>query len=493
MALRAGDKLGPYEIVEPIGKGGMGEVYRVRDTRLGRDVAVKVSAEKFSERFEREARTIASLNHPNVCTLHDVGPNYLVMELVEGLTLAERIQEGPMPLEEALPIARQIAEALEAAHEKGIAHRDLKPGNIKIKPDGTVKVLDFGLAKVGAGTAAVRNADDSPTLSIQATEAGVILGTAAYMSPEQARGKEVDKRADIWAFGVVLYEMVTGRRLFQGEDLTDTLASVVKVDPDLSAAPPQLHRLLKKCLEKDPRKRLRDISGVALLLEDDRAETPVRVETKPGIKRWLWPVTVVAVLAAVTGGVVANTLLRTPHGRVPPDLSAYKFTPISRDEATERHSAWAPDGKTIAYAASINGVLQVFTRELGSSVAAQITRVDKHASRPTWSPDGSTIYYTTAASIWGVGATGGTPVRVFEGADVFALHPDGKTFLFARQGKAWIRMPGGETEEFPLPKELLSAPASGLIGFSPDGSKLATTGFGDLWVLPFPVGLVAHE
>jgi serine/threonine-protein kinase len=226
MPLRGGETLGPYEIVEPIGKGGMGEVYRARDPRMGREVAIKISTEHFSERFTREVHAIASLNHPNVCTLHDVGPDYLVMELVEGPTLADRITEGPIPLDEALPIARQICDALEAAHDKGIVHRDLKPGNIKLRPDGTVKVLDFGLAKMGGGATTL--SDESPTLSMQATQAGVILGTAAYMAPEQARGRALDKRADIWAFGVVFHEMLTGRRLFQGEDLTDTIAAVVR-------------------------------------------------------------------------------------------------------------------------------------------------------------------------------------------------------------------------------------------------------------------------
>jgi serine/threonine protein kinase len=220
MRLSAGDKLGPYEVLAPIGAGGMGEVYRARDPRLGRNVAIKVSAERFTERFEREARAVASLNHPNICTLHDVGPNYLVMEEVEGPTLAERITNGAIPLDEVLGLARQIADALDAAHEKGIVHRDLKPSNIKIKSDGAVKVLDFGLAKLGAreeaGRAGGQDLTQSPTLAIDATQAGAILGTAAYMAPEQARGKPVDKRADIWAFGTVLYEMLTARKAFDG-------------------------------------------------------------------------------------------------------------------------------------------------------------------------------------------------------------------------------------------------------------------------------------
>src|ERR1700726_547780 len=232
MALKPGDKLGPYEIVSSIGKGGMGEVWKARDPRLNRDVAIKVSAQQFTDRFEREARSIAALNHSNICTLFDVGPNYLVMELVEGATLAERIAQGPLPLDEALAIARQIADALEAAHEKGIVHRDLKPANIKIRPDGSVKVLDFGLAKSAEQTELT---SDSP--------AGMILGTAGYMAPEQARGKVVDKRADIWAFGVVVYEMLTGKRPFEGETTTEILSEVITTEPSWTGIHPRAQRL----------------------------------------------------------------------------------------------------------------------------------------------------------------------------------------------------------------------------------------------------------
>src|SRR5579863_1266516 len=224
----------------------MGEVYRARDPRLGRDVAIKVSAERFSERFDREARAVAALNHPNICAIYDVGPNYLVMEYIEG-----EAPKGPSPLEEALRIARQIVDALEEAHSKGIVHRDLKPANIKIKPDGVVKVLDFGLAKVGQSEVRATG-ENSPTISMAATQAGVILGTAAYMSPEQARGKPIDRRADIWAFGVVIYELLTGQRPFKGEDVTETLAAVVMKEPDLSKVPAQIRPLLQRCLEKDP-------------------------------------------------------------------------------------------------------------------------------------------------------------------------------------------------------------------------------------------------
>ncbi len=257
MRLAAGSKLGPYEILMPLGAGGMGEVYRARDTRLARDVALKVVPEAVAQdpertaRFQREAQVLASLNHPNIAALYGLeesaGVLALVMELVEGPTLTGRLKSGAIPLDEALPIAKQIAEALEAAHERGIIHRDLKPANIKITPDGKVKVLDFGLAKALEGEAAPADISNSPTLTAAATQAGVILGSAAYMSPEQAKGKSVDRRSDIWAFGAVLYEMLTGRQAFEGEAVSDVLAAVLKTEPDWAALPPQIRNLVRRC------------------------------------------------------------------------------------------------------------------------------------------------------------------------------------------------------------------------------------------------------
>jgi serine/threonine-protein kinase len=282
MPLATGTKLGPYEIRAPIGAGGMGEVYRAHDPRMGRDVAIKISAERFSDRFSREVHAVAALNHPNICQLYDVGSDYLVMELVEGTTLSERIRQGAVALDEALKIARQIADALEDAHKKGIIHRDLKPGNIILRPDGTVKVLDFGLAKVTDKTpSGAFEHSQSPTLD-PVSRVGMVVGTAAYMPPEQARGKLVDKRADIWAFGVILYEMLTGERPFAGETVSDTLIEVATREPDWERIPAQARRLLRRCLEKDPKRRLRDIGDAWFWLEDAGEEAVASAKRAAG-------------------------------------------------------------------------------------------------------------------------------------------------------------------------------------------------------------------
>ena len=282
-----GKTLGHYEITDKLGQGGMGEVWRARDSKLGREVAIKTLPEEFAKdeerlaRFEREAKLLASLNHLNVATIHGLeeheGTRFLVLELVEGDTLADRLKRGAIPVEESLKLALQIAEALEAAHEKRVIHRDLKPANIKVTPDGKVKVLDFGLAKAFAGDGTDANLSQSPTLSLAETQQGIILGTAAYMSPEQARGVTVDKRADIWAFGCVLYEMITGRQVFQGELMSDVMASVLKSDPDYEGLPPtirpKLRELLRRCLEKDPKQRWHDVGDVRIELEQVEADS----------------------------------------------------------------------------------------------------------------------------------------------------------------------------------------------------------------------------
>ncbi len=408
MSLARGDKLGPYEIIEIIGKGGMGEVYRAHDPRVGREVAIKVSAERFSERFAREARAIAALNHPHICTLYDVGPNYLVMELVEGVTLAEQIKDGPIPLEESLKIARQIADALEAAHERDVTHRDLKPANVKIKPDGIVKVLDFGLAKIGprTGSGGERTPEESPTLSMAATQAGVILGTAAYMAPEQARGKEVDRRADIWAFGVVLYEMVTGKRLFQGEDLTDTLASVVKTDPDLNAAPQKVRRLLTRCLEKDPKKRLRDISVAWELLDDGPSAAPAAARAPARLLPWI--AAAVFAIAAVVVLVLWAPWRATPSQplrRLEVDLGAgLALAPVGDSVVI------SPDGTRLAYVASAGGgPSRLYIRRLDEAKATELAGT-AGAQGVFFSPDSQWIGFGVGSKLNKISVEGGAVV-----------------------------------------------------------------------------------
>ena len=397
MQLATGEKLGPYEIIALIGTGGMGEVYRARDSRLNREVAVKVSKDRFSDRFEREARAVAALNHPNICTLYDVGPDYLVMEFIEGES-----PKGPMPLEEALQIGRQIADALEAAHEKGIVHRDLKPGNIRIKPDGTVKVLDFGLAKnIEAASEDPRN---SPTITFAATRAGMIVGTAAYMSPEQARGKTVDKRTDIWAFGVVLFELLTGRVLFRGEDVTETLASVVKDTPNLSEAPAEVRTLLASCLEKDPRKRLRDIGDWARLLEPAPA-APAQAKRTGSLP---WAVAAAAILVAIVLGIVGWKHLAEP-------AQVMRLTlPISEKAQMSGYAALpviSPDGRRVAFATEVDGKAGLWLRDL-DGLNTRMLPGTQGAKSWFWSPDSRWVAFFADDQLKKVDVTGGPVLTV---------------------------------------------------------------------------------
>jgi Tol biopolymer transport system component len=418
MSLAAGSRLGPYEILAPIGAGGMGEVYRARDIKLGRDVAIKVLPEAFAcdadrmARFEREAHVLASLNHPNIAAIYGLeesnGIRALVMELVEGRTLAERIAGRAMPLEEALPIAKQIADALEAAHEKGIVHRDLKPANIEVTPHGVVKVLDFGLA---VAQASAGNADDpsiSPTLTISPTRAGMILGTAPYMAPEQARGQPVDKRADIWAFGCVLYEMLTGRPAFTGESITDVLAAVVKNEPDWSAVPQNVRRLLASCLQKDPRQRLQAIGDCRLLLEDAPSQ-PASSRSRLG-----WAVaaafSVIAIISAAgwwrATRPVDHSLLRLD---VELGLGAlagqFTTTAISPDGARLVFPVKGPDGGQM-----------LATRLLGDTKPAALSGTEKGRD-PFFSPDGKWIGFFADGKMKKISAQGGAPIVLCEARD----------------------------------------------------------------------------
>jgi serine/threonine-protein kinase len=401
-----------YRINAKLGEGGMGEVWHATDTKLNREVAIKILPEVFAHdadrmaRFQREAQVLASLNHPNIAAIYGVEERALVMELVEGPTLADRIAAGGVPLDEALAIAKQIAEALEYAHEKGIIHRDLKPANVKIKPDGMVKVLDFGLAKMAEQAAVVGSPEESPTVAMGATIAGQILGTAAYMSPEQARGKTVDKRADIWAFGVVLYEMLTGRRMFDGETISDVLAGVLTREPDWEGVPAKARRLLKSCLEKDPKRRLRDIADAWRLLEDTQAAPAA----KSGAL-WKAAAGVLAVSLAIAlwspWGRSAHPI-EQPSIRMDIDLGA----DVSLGSTIGPAVIISPDGKRLVFVSQgQDGKARLFTRLLDEAKAAQLPGTED-AFAPFFSPDGQWVGFFAQGKLKKTRIDGGEPISL---------------------------------------------------------------------------------
>ncbi|UCF38968.1 MAG: protein kinase [Acidobacteriota bacterium] len=445
-----GQTVSHYEITEKLGQGGMGEVYRARDTRLNRDVALKLLPEMFANdeqrmgRFSREAQFLASLSHPHIAAIHGLeeadGQRILVMELVEGEDLSERIAKGPIPLDEALPLALQIAEALESAHEKGIIHRDLKPANIKLTPEGKVKILDFGLAKaleepVAAHESKVSGLSQSPTLSMAATQAGIILGTAAYMSPEQARGKTVDRRADIWAFGVVLYEMLTGRQAFSGEDLSLTLANVIKDDPDWESLPRSLpraiRRLLERCLRKNPGSRLRSIGDAAIELEEvmigpleqEEVET-TRVQAMPR-----WPVILLAAAAAL---VASLATLWLTWGNGPSTELPYRRFPIATGNVGS--GAISPDGQHVAYFSFRTGQsISLWLRDLDGDTSREISVLPWIFSSFTWSPRSDAIVFNVGNKLVKYVLAGGATVTLCELGDPrtfgIAWSPDGEVIV----------------------------------------------------------------
>jgi len=441
MSLIAGQRLGPYEILSLLGAGGMGEVYRARDTKLNRDVAIKVLLPAVANdpdrlaRFSREAQVLASLNHPNIAQIHGLeesnGVTALVMELVEGEDLSQRIARGPIPIDEALPIARQIAEALEAAHDHGIIHRDLKPANIKVRPDGTVKVLDFGLAKAVDPTAgSSATAMNSPTLSLHATEAGIILGTAAYMSPEQARGKSVDRRTDIWAFGCVLYEMLAGRPAFDtGETVSDAIASILKADVDWSVlpadVPDQVRLLVRRCLEKDRAVRIGDIGTARFLLTETLVPIPVAgaavAPEPPSRARSALAVSAGAIAgAALAAGIVWWLMQSTP---VTPQAMRFAIVPPASAPllgSDDRQMVISPDGAHVVYVAAVGSVA---SREVGDGGQLMVRAIDQveavairgvtNARAPFISPDGKWIgYFDSLAELKKVSMSGGPTISL---------------------------------------------------------------------------------
>ena len=519
MPLSAGTRLGPYEILSALGAGGMGEVYRARDTRLNRDVAIKVLLPLVARdpdrlaRFRREAQVLASLNHPNIAHIHGIeeaaGVTALVLELVDGEDLAERIRRGPVPIDEALPIAKQIADALEQAHEHGIIHRDLKPANIKVCADGTVKVLDFGLAKaVEAPGGSSPDVMNSPTLSVHATRSGIILGTAAYMSPEQASAKAVDKRTDLWSFGVVVMEMLTGRQVFTGETVTHVLAEVLKSEPDWTALPANtpvpVRRLLHRCLEKRPRQRLADAADARLEIEDAEEHTssfeaPAAVVVGRSSRALLW------IWAALTIALVAALMLQSTLWRQPAAPPVLRFVPVSFEQGGQRGAVWSPDGKAVAYAARQNAdePMQVYVRYLDSPAATQITHLDSNALPTQWTTSGRIVFGTTRngkQELWTVSPVGGEPepVRAVDNWSVTAMTPDGSTLAWMHKGEdaawgIWTSSPpdATPTRYQPDPSVIRGFFNAPTLKFSPDGKQIlffrndGNTGE-EAWLFPYP-------
>jgi Tol biopolymer transport system component len=551
VSLAVGTRLGAYEILSPLGAGGMGEVYRARDTKLGREVALKVLPEEFAAdsermaRFEREAKVLASLNHPNIASIYGFEDSSgagtparaLVMELVEGPTLADLITRGLIPLDEALPIAKQIAEGLEYAHERGIVHRDLKPANVKITPDGAVKILDFGLAKALEGDTAAKDPSSSPTMSRLATQTGIILGTAAYMAPEQAKGKAVDRRADIWAFGCVLYEMLTGCKQFDGETVTDILASVVRAEPDWSllpgGTPALMRKLLERCLKKDPKQRLQAIGDARIALEEalsgaepEPLPSPAAVAVR--VPRWrrALPWVLVAAFAALVIALGAAHFGRNVEA--PRVLRLTVDPPENGEFGTSL--ALSPDGTRLVFVATANGKQTLWLRPL-DSVQAQPISGTENGKFPFWSPDGKSIGFFANGKLkrvdlgsgsvqalcevstenarggsWGSGgtilfspdinsplmkisATGGTPspATAFDSSRQDRSHrwplflPDGRHFLFVEERGNGLpsTIEAGSLDStktapiLTLPADSSVAYAAGFLLYSKDGSLMA--------------------
>jgi Tol biopolymer transport system component len=438
MAPAPGDRLGHYVISGPLGAGGMGEVYRAQDTHLGRDVAIKVLPEGFSDnperlaRFEREAKVLASLNHPNIATLFgletDAGGSqgtsitYLVMELIEGEDLEQRIARGPVPIEEAIDLARQIADGLEAAHARGIVHRDLKPGNIRITPGGAVKILDFGLAKDHGPGPGASDFTGSPTITADMTQAGTILGTAPYLSPEQARGHAVDRRTDIWALGCVLFEMLAGKRAFLGDTSTEILARILERDPDWSAlpasVPPPLRRLLTRCLEKDPRRRLRDAGDVSLALEDldleqaTHADAAAPPAVRPVARFVPWLIAAAAVVLAVVGWVGRPDPVEQASA---PVTRFTQSSPAALDIGRIGHYgpalAISPDGHVLAWVGATEEKAQLYMRHLDGD-RIHVVEGSEGGLAPFFSPDSQWLGFWADRKLKKVSIRGGVPQTI---------------------------------------------------------------------------------
>jgi Tol biopolymer transport system component len=529
MTLSAGTRLGPYEITGRLGAGGMGEVYRVRDPRLNREVAIKMLPDALSRdperlaRFRREAQVLASLSHRSIGSIYGMeessGTPALVLELVEGPTLEDLLVTGPLVEEEALGIARQIAEGLEAAHEGGIIHRDLKPANIKVAPNGTVKLLDFGLARMADAPAGPRETESSqsPTMLQGMTGAGFIMGTAAYMSPEQAKGKVIDRRADIWGFGCVLYEMLVGRKAFAGDGVADTLAAVLKGEPDWAALPagvsPPIRNLLRRCLKKDPQQRLRDIGDARIEILETLGGAPAIAMAAPiaGARRlFLSGYAVTAVLFALAGALTAWLFLRSGAPASPEEAQLIEVARLTHDSGFSEWPTWSPDGSLLAFASNRSGNHEIYVRRVEGGQEVNITNDPAQDFQPAFSPDGQSMAFistrssrtgmirigsnygidirTLGGDLWMVPSLGGQARRLASDANFPAWHPEGARIAYVTGPEGHRAILEVSTSEG-VPKPILPSSASNWeiirIQYSPSRAWMSfESASGEVFLMP---------
>jgi serine/threonine protein kinase/Tol biopolymer transport system component len=513
--MQIGQTVGSYNILEKLGEGGMGEVYRARDPRLNRDVAIKVVQASVAadperlRRFTVEAQAVAALNHPNVLTIYEVGTHeghpFLATELLEGETLRTKLTAGPLPFSKAIDSARQVADGLAAAHAKGLAHRDIKPENLFITTDGRVKILDFGLAKMVAPVAAAGMTAAETRLDM-ATSAGVVLGTAGYMSPEQVRGQTVDHRSDLFSLGIVIYEMVSGRRPFAGDSAVETMNAILTADPqDLTSLtrvlPPGVTHVVHHCLEKNPEERYQSARDLSFALRTIQSSSGTDVSAgrlaiggpARSSRRWL-PVAAAGVAGVLLGALAILPLMRSRDSL---DLSRYRFTPLAADAEPEVGVVWSPDGKSVAYTKKVAGVAQVFVRALDADVATQVTSVPRGASSLFWFPDNTRIGFVDEGDgVWSVSRVGGDPERLQSGdMAAAALSPSGSTLAFwmvtrqrSRQTSAlYFASPSnGAATKYGRALVDLDAYSPNYLQFSPDGTRLLYAGYtpdASLWMI----------
>ena len=481
--LSAGARLGPYEILSLLGAGGMGEVYKARDTRLDRLVAVKICTQAVTDRFEREARAVAALNHPNIVALYDVGENYIVTELVDG----ESLRAAKLTPRRSIEVAAQVAEGLAAAHAAGVVHRDLKPENVMVTREGRAKILDFGLARQFTVSG---SSDNDPTRTLP----GTVMGTVGYMSPEQVRSEDADHRSDLFSFGLIMYELLAGRRAFAAGTMAETMTAILKEDPPElpSTVPAAWREIVRHCLEKEPAARFQSAKdlGFALrsLLVDSGAAAPVK--SVAAMRQPKWWMVYAGIGAAVAASLALGWFANRPRKI---DLANLRFTPIASEAGAELDPAWSPDGRSIAYTGTVGHTPQIFTRRLDSPTPDQLTHENTACRSPFWSKNGDRIYYTKSTQLWSVAAIGGASQKELDDVESAALATDGASIAVTRGSRelAFGKLGGTEWKPYrqaPFDKDF----RSWLVRFSPDGSKAAVlmgrinTGRGEIWLVPYP-------